>query len=152
MHIRQAGAQDLGAINEVIRAAVMSWDLPERVKRLSMDSYCYHELDLRHFHFLVAESGEQLLGIAAIDDDIISINEQSSLTLHGLYVRPDYHRRGIGAQLFAASEDYAKRAGTQGLLVKAQKDAVNFFEKQGMQKLTVHDQDRDYANRYWKRL
>ncbi len=39
----------LDAINHVIEAAVMIWDLPERVKRLSLSSYYYTEQDLNHY-------------------------------------------------------------------------------------------------------
>ena len=39
-----------------------------------------------------------------------------------------------------------------GVLVKAQNDAVEFFLAQGMQKLEAEDLQRDYENRYWKQL
>ncbi len=37
--IRLAGHADLEAINRVIEVAVMTWDLPDRVKRLSLPAY-----------------------------------------------------------------------------------------------------------------
>jgi hypothetical protein len=46
--IRTARESDLGALNEVIEACVMGWNLPERVKRLSLGSYRYQPHDLAH--------------------------------------------------------------------------------------------------------
>ncbi|MFT4650146.1 MAG: hypothetical protein ACI9AP_000314, partial [Flavobacteriales bacterium] len=37
-----------------------------------------------------------------------------------------------------------------GLLVKAQVDAVSFFNQAGFTKLPVEDYSRDYVYRYWK--
>jgi N-acetylglutamate synthase-like GNAT family acetyltransferase len=58
----------------------------------------------------------------------------------------------MGSRLFAAAENAVKESGLDGLLVKAQNDAVEFFLAQGMQKLQAEDQHRDYENRYWKQL
>ncbi len=152
MQIREAQAEDLGAINEVIRAAVMSWSLPDRVKRLSMNSHCYDELDLRHYHFLVAEQERHVVGVAAVDTDLHHLDQQSALILHGMYVLPQHHGEGIGTALFEAAENYIKESGVNGMLVRAQKDATGFFEHCGMHRLAITDEERDYANRYWKAL
>ncbi|GAB6039601.1 hypothetical protein [Endothiovibrio diazotrophicus] len=38
VNLHRAGPADLEAINRVVEGAVMSWQLPERVKRLSLPS------------------------------------------------------------------------------------------------------------------
>jgi len=53
--IRPARQIDLDAINRVIEAAVMTWDLPARVRRLSLASYSHTLLDLQHLDMVVAE-------------------------------------------------------------------------------------------------
>ena len=64
--LRTARQADLEAINRVIEAAVMTWDLPERVKRLSLPSYRYTSVDFEHFEIVVAEDDRQsMLGIGA---------------------------------------------------------------------------------------
>ena len=55
INIRPANEDDLDAINGVIEAAVMSWQLPERVKRLALPSYRYNAMDLKYFSLAVAE-------------------------------------------------------------------------------------------------
>lgn len=64
--VRAATKIDLDTINRVIEAAIMTWDLPERVKRLSLSSYYYTEQDLNHLELVVAEDGQKnIKGVAA---------------------------------------------------------------------------------------
>ena len=64
--IRPAGQADLEAINRVIEAAVMTWHLPDRVKRLSLPAYRYDSVDLVHLDIVLAEDSRQnIIGIAA---------------------------------------------------------------------------------------
>jgi predicted N-acetyltransferase YhbS len=153
--IRKASATDLDAINQVIEAAVMTWDLPERVKRLSLPSYRYTTLDLDHFEMVVAEDERRfIIGIAAWEqaDARDAPAGYSALLLHGLYVDPAFHHQGIGRLLFHAAEMFAREHRYDGLLVKAQVDAAGFFISQGMTRLGAEEPSRQYANRYWKGL
>jgi predicted N-acetyltransferase YhbS len=151
--IRPADKTDLDAINRVIESAVMGWQLPERVKRLSLPSYRYDTLDFDHLEMVVAEDDEQqIIGIASWQqaDSNDSPANQSALLLHGIYVEPASQHRGIGRQLFHSAEKAARKHGYQGLLVKAQQDASAFFIAQGMHRLQTEDPSRQYANRFWK--
>jgi len=152
--IRPANKADLDAINRVIETAVMTWDLPERVKRLSLSSYRYNELDFEHLDMVVAErSSAHVIGIAAWEPADVKDTPagHTSLLLHGIYVIPAYHRQGIGQQLFQAAEHAVREHHLDGLLVKAQQDANDFFLSMGMSRLPVEDPKRHYANRFWKR-
>jgi predicted N-acetyltransferase YhbS len=153
INIRPATADDLPAINRVIEAAVMTWELPERVKRLSLPSYRYNEHDLQHLDMVVAETREAgITGVAswepAADKDCPPGN--TGLLLHGLYVDPTAQGVGMGTALLDEAARAARAAGVDGLLVKAQADAVAFFSRRGMQALPVEDPTRHYANRLWK--
>lgn len=153
MQIRHATQDDLDTLNRVIEAAVMSWNLPERVKRLSMDSHLYHSVDLQHLLILVAEQQGVICGVAAIDKDIQVFDDGTrGLLLHGLYVYPDFHRQGLGSALFEATEHEGRERQLDGILVRAQKDAAGFFRKMGMHKLPVENHATEYANRYWKAI
>ena len=44
--LRDAGEADLPALNAVIRSAIATWDLSERVRRLVAGLYCYDGVDL----------------------------------------------------------------------------------------------------------
>jgi predicted N-acetyltransferase YhbS len=150
--LRPAQREDLPRINRVIDAAVMGWQLPERVKRLALPGYLYPELDLAHLMLVVAETANgDIVGVAASEparpDDTPS--HQAGLLLHGLYVHPHHQRQGIGRRLYEAVENQARQQGFAGLLVKAQADARAFFLSRGMQSFDTRDPGRDYPHRYW---
>ena len=155
VNIRPAKQADLEAINHVIEAAVMTWTLPERVKRMSLPSYRYTLADFEHLQMVVAEDDKyNVMGIAAWEPaeakDIPP--GHTALLLHGIYVDPAHQHQGIGRMLFSAVEQAVAKHRCSGLLVKAQEDASGFFLSQGMSRLQIEDPSRDYANRFWKRV
>jgi GNAT superfamily N-acetyltransferase len=153
--IRPARTEELGAINGVIERAVMGWQLPERVKRLSIASYRYRPDDLEHMSLLVARyDGDEIVGVAACEPLAASESPRNApaLLLHGLYIEPDRQHLGIGSRLLAAVEEHAAAAGFSGLLVRAQADAAGFFSARGMQALDVADGRRDHPYRYWRAI
>ena len=153
IHIRPADQADLEAINHVIEAAVMTWDLPERVKRLSLPSYRYDAVDLDHLEIVLAEDYEHnIIGVAAWEQaDTKDIPAgHKALSLHGIYVEPANHQQGVGSQLFLAAEDAVCKQELDGLLVKAQEGSNGFFISQHMEPLQVDDPMHHYANRFWK--
>jgi GNAT superfamily N-acetyltransferase len=155
LDLRVGSAADLDAINRVVEAAVMTWDLPERVKRLSLSSYRYQPHDLEHLELLVAEEADRgIVGVAAWEpaDPRDAPPETRALLLHGLYVAPKRQRRGIGARVLEAAETAARAQGFDALLVKAQPSAEAFFRARGMERLPVLRPGRDYPHRFCKRL
>ena len=152
IQIRPADISELDAINHVIELAVMSWDLPDRVKRLSMPSYRYDAMDFRALQIVIALEGNEVVGTATWEaaDPKETPQDASGLLLHGIYVDPARQHRGIGSLLFRAAEEAARAQEYDGLLVKAQTSADGFFLSRGMHRLAPDDPDRHYANRFWK--
>ncbi len=152
IHIRPAEISELDAVNHVIELAVMSWKLPERVKRLSLPSYRYDAADFRALEVVVGLHGRDVVGVAAWEsaDPGETPVEGPALLLHGIYVDPAHHRRGIGRLLFREAERALHAHGYRGLLVKAQESANGFFLSLGMHRLDPEDPERHYANRFWK--
>lgn len=151
--LRPAAEADLDAVNRVIEAAVMTWKLPERVKRLALPSYRYTAQDFVHLDMVVATDAQQnIIGVAAWEpaDPGDPPAGRSALLLHGIYVHPAHHHRGIGRELFTAAERAVREQRYDGLLVKAQGDASGFFISRGMNRLQVEDPSRHYAHRFWK--
>lgn len=151
--LRPVEAGDLNAVNEVIEACVMSWDLPERVKRLSLSSYHYTPHDLHHLELVLAQTAKgEIAGVAALEPASSTDfpDAQCGKLLHGLYVAPQFQHQGIGSQLLSVALETARSEKLDGLLVKSQADAVGFFKSRGFTRLQVTDDSRDYVHRYWK--
>ena len=151
--LRKAGITDLEEINRVIADAISSWNLPERVKRLSLPGFFYKPHDLQTIELLVAKSDKcDITGVAGWEPaDAADIPDgQTALLLHGIYVKPELQHRGIGTQLLRAAEHAACNGTYSGLLVKAQATAAGFFKSNGMEPLMVENTSRDYAHRFWK--
>ena len=107
VNIRSARLDDLSAINAIIESAVMSWKIPDRVKRLSLPSYCYHEIDFQHLEIVVAEDHRQnIIALAAWEqaDSADAPVGQAALLLHGIYVDASHHHQGVGRQLLRAGK------------------------------------------------
>lgn len=153
--LRPATPADLDAINAVIERAVMTWSLPERVKRLTLPSYRYSPHDLDHLHMLVAEDRNQrVLGVATWEqaNPADAPAGVKAALLHGLYVDPKRQRTRIGSRLLDAALADADRQGFVGLLVKARPEAEEFFRARGLEPLSVVNPARDYPHRFWKRI
>jgi L-amino acid N-acyltransferase YncA len=151
--IRPAQSADFATLNGVIERAISSWNLPERVKRLSLPSYRYQAHDLDHLHIVVAEDeAHAIVGVAAWEDANLRDLPQGKrgLLLHGIYVDPAQQHRGIGSRLLDAARQAACAGGFDGLLVKAQADANGFFAARGLVPLPVENPERDYPHRYWQ--
>ncbi len=148
--VRPARESDLESINAIIESAVMGWSLPERVKRLSLDSYRYTPEDLRHFAMCVAVEGERVVGVAAFEQARRrdTPGGASGLMLHGLYVDAAAQGRGVGRALVDSVARAARYAGHGGVLVKASRDAVGFFRRRGFVRVS-EPAASDYPNLFW---
>lgn len=151
--LRQAQPADLGAVNALIERAIRSWGLPERVRRIGLPLYLYHAGDLGFLELILAEDADgEIVGVAAWEPANPGDAPRgcSALLLHGIYVEPRWHRHGIGTRLLGAALQAAADANRDGLLAKAQADAIPFFEAIGLDRLAVEDPARDYPHRFWR--
>ncbi len=152
--LRPLAVADLDAANAVIATAIMTWHLPDRVKRLSLPSYRYDAQDLEHLTLIgAADEADTIVGVASWEREPASVADTPSgvkgLLLHGIYVIPRLHRTGIGSRLLDVAIKAARQGGFDGLLVKANRDAQGFFSAMGFQQLSTEDVERDYPYRFW---
>ena len=149
--IRDATRADLDAASAVIAAAIHTWRLPDRVKRLALPVYRYTPEDLAHLHLRVLEHPHGIVAVAAWEpaDPRDLPGAGSGMLLHGLYVDPARHGQGLGARLLGDAAGAARDRGHEGILVRAQADAEGFFAGRGFRRLPVRDEARDYAARLW---
>ena len=155
IRLRPLAAADLDSANAVIKAAVMTWSLPDRVKRLSLPSYRYDPNDLEHLTLMGAlDTTNAIVGVAAWEPAGVADppNGIKRLFLRGIYVIPTQHRTGIGSRLRDGAIQAARQGGFDGLLVKANPDAKGFFAAEGLHQLSTTDTRRDYPYRFWRDL
>lgn len=149
--VRPASPDDLASVNGLIHSAIMSWGIPDRVKRLSLPVYSYSLEDLQHLSMYVGQDETGIVGVTACEpahDSETPVGKMGVL-LHGIYVRPDRHRQGVGKMLLREACHHALGCSADGLLVKAHSEACGFFSAQGLRMLPVIDSDRDYPYRFW---
>jgi len=148
---RSGTLDDLDVVNGIITRAIGTWKVSDRVKRLSLPLYHYQPEDLDHVELVLALLGDRPVAVAAWEpaESRHLPYGQTGLLLHGLYVDPDLAHGGLGSTLLKACRDAACERGLDGVLVKATRDAVGFFEGRGLIRLPVLSQERDYDLRYW---
>ncbi len=152
LRLRRAQPEDLEIVNALVGRAIQSWDLPDRIKRISLPIYLYRTGDLEFMHVIVAEDPDgKIVGVAAWEPAAAkdAPRGRSALLLHGIYVDPDLHRCGIGSRLLDAAVQVAASDNYDGLVVKAQSDAVAFFEALGLERLAEENPHRNYPYRFW---
>ncbi len=149
--LRDALPGELDTINALIGRAVYSWELPERMKRISLPVYQYRAGDLEFMRLVVAEDPDGgIVGVAAweLAGARDAPRGQSALLLHGIFVEPQLHRCGIGSRLLGAAVQAAANEYYDGLVARAQSGAVPFFEALGFDLLPL-ETDSDYPYRVW---
>jgi GNAT superfamily N-acetyltransferase len=152
MSIGTGYTSDLDCINHVVAAAIMSWPMPERIKRLSVPVLSYDSEDFKHYRFAVYRDADQIQGVAAWNsEEPIATKLGAGRLLHGLYIYPDFQGRGLGRTLMAAVLAEAVALGADGLVVKAERPSIGFFEQCGLQPLPAAG-PTDYPYQFWYEL
>ena len=148
--LASASAAELVSANLVISSAVKSWQLPERLKRLSLPLLHYTEADLADYEILLCRNNAQVVAMAAWDNSHVyrGPDHISCALLHGLYVCFDHQGCGLGQRLQTAVGHRAAKHGFKGLLVKSQRVSTGYFANQGYQHTTEFDDDYPYL--FWK--
>jgi GNAT superfamily N-acetyltransferase len=151
--VRPARGEDLATLNSVITAAISSWQVSERVKRLSLPLYHYTMEDLADYQVDVALNSSGIIcALTAWGPCDPSDLEElpGSALLHGIFVHPNAQGRGLGRQLFTRASAAMRAAGYHCVLVKASKDAVPFFLTLGLTQLP--SAGHRYPYRFWYSL
>ena len=128
--IKPARLKDLQAINNVIAAAVMSWPLADRVKRLSVNVLAYDETDFNHYDMHVAVINNDIVGVIAWDPS------HPDNLLHGIYITPSAQSHGLGQQLLLHVFNLARGLGKESVVIKAERISCSYFEHLGLEKVT----------------
>ena len=149
-YVRAAVSADLTTVNRIIKSAVASWHVSDRLKRLSLPLLQYSASDLEEFELFLHLQGDVANGVAALARDTSYIGPHATrcALLHGLYVRSNSQRLGVGKAMQQLVTNRAHEIGCEGLLVKAQRVSTSYFAKQGYTEYVSAEIDYPYL--YWK--
>ncbi len=152
IELREIGATELDMANHMVTAAIETWDMPPRLRRLVAGTHRYEAGDFQTMRlFLLQTQSEETAGVLAVEDypGTEADCPDRVLLLHGLYIHPEHQHRGIGRAAVAATRRLALDNGFAGVLVKAHASANAFFAGLGLTHLPVRDEKSDYPHRYW---
>ena len=152
--VRAAAPAELATVNDIVTDAVLAWPMAERLKRIALNVLTYDAVDMRDYDVLLAESGGAPLAVAVWDaESAITGGDARGALLHGLYVRPQAQRQGLGALLQRHVAQRARALGYHGLVVKAERVSVSYFERCGYARLgQANPFSIDYPYLFWRPL
>ena len=148
-------ADSLSAVNHVVEMAVGAWPQPERVRRLALPVHRYSDFDALEFEFLGFEAAGALVGMAAWETLVTRRGPRGEpgALLHGLYVRPEWQLQGVGQTLQREMASRAAAAGAHGILLRAERVSVSYFERCEFQRVTATPRgEAGYPYLFWKPL
>ncbi|MEZ5649802.1 MAG: GNAT family N-acetyltransferase [Burkholderiaceae bacterium] len=153
LSIRAMQIDDLPAVNAVITDAVGTWGLPAAVLARTLPMFGLRADELGELNGLVARIGGQIVAVAtwtAPGPGDTPAGKQDAVLLHGLYVRADHHRRGIGRRLLAEAASIVVASGHDALATRAQRAAEGFFLAQGFAPFPDEGEAVLYPRRLWR--
>ena len=138
--IRPYQDDDADCVGRVIADTFSKYNLadfsPEELP-LFMGPFYYARSDQEEHKATIARMIRAAMVFVAEDDgDIVGVLRGRSDKLQSLFVREDYHRRGVGRKLVARFEEECKRQGGSEIKVMATIYAVPFYQAVGYKRTT----------------
>ena len=150
-----ATASDLHTVNRVISESLVTWGIPDRVRRLATPSLSYNETDLQHMSIILLTNAEMKgVAVAAWEDASrteIPANARGVL-VHGLYVVPQYQHRGLGTRLIELVAKRLADRNIDGMAVRAWRDSLAFFLSRGFAPIERETGTDTHPRRIWRAL
>ena len=116
--IRSATIEDVGQLSDMyceMYDILFDYGMPYKLNRGIIGEILVLQLKARACKYLVAEKDGQLVGFVAVDvmrmDRKLSYKNNVIAHIRDIYVSPDVGRTGIGTELLAKAEDWAKENG-----------------------------------------
>lgn len=149
-----ARSEDLEKINRLIEAAIGTWPIGSRLRRLVATPLRYNWVDFQDFEMVLCYKAAAEIGVAVWQPDApLQMAESHQATLlHGLYVAPDAQGYGVGRGLLSEIAQRARARNQDTLYVRAERFATGFFRRVGGRQLQAQESpeagDQAYPHRF----
>ena len=132
--IRRALPDEAPVLTQIALASKRHWGYPERWMELWKPQLMFTPEYFEQHESWVAEFDRAPVGFYTL------LEKESSAWLDNLWVIPEHIGEGLGKRLFLHALEVARQRGFRMLQLEADPNAVGFYEKMGMKKVS----DRRY--------
>ena len=130
--VRQAGVEDLEILVPLFESYRQFYGASPDVE--GARSFLRDRLDRGDSTLLLAIEGDRAVGFVQLYPLFSSVMMQRVLILNDLFVAPEARRAGVGAELIAAAERFARQAGVTRMRLSTQETnipAQSLYERLG---------------------
>jgi len=136
IHINRANYSDSDILTEIAFLAKRHWNYPDEYYEIWKDELTITEKYLKQNIVYKAIYEELIVGFYSIVEnksDFYSgeILVQKGFWLEHIFIRPDYHRFGIGTKLINHAKHISEVTGIQNLLIFVDPNAKGFYDRIG---------------------
>jgi ribosomal protein S18 acetylase RimI-like enzyme len=128
--IERASPTQAQQLTQIAFASKAYWDYPERWMELWRPQLSLSPEYIRENESYVALVNEALAGFYTLEE------KSGNAWLENLWVLPAYIGKGVGKALFLHAVERSRQRGYQALRLEADPNAVGFYEKMGMYKIS----------------
>jgi len=121
-----ARATDAEILSHIALSAKAYWDYPKRWMEIWKSQLTFTPEYFEENESWAAETDNNLIAFYTL------LDQNGNAWIENLWVVPEYIGKGIGRQLFSHAVDLARQRGYTTLQLKADPNAVMFYEKMGM--------------------
>jgi GNAT superfamily N-acetyltransferase len=136
IEINKAQDTDCDILTEISFAAKRHWNYPENYYDVWKDELTITEDYINHGIVYKAQLGDLILGFYSIVENKSDFYSGETFVKKGfwlehIFIKPDYHKFGIGRLMINHAKSISKNMGTNNLLIFVDPNAKGFYDKVG---------------------
>jgi GNAT superfamily N-acetyltransferase len=138
--IRKYNRDDAFAVGILVADTYSVYNLdfagPEELEKLLGPFWFARSEEPGHQEAVAAVIETDMVFVAEDEGEVVGVLRGRTERLQSLFVRGDYHRRGVGRQLVERFEDECSRRGCKQIKVASTQYAIPFYTRMGYKKTT----------------
>ena len=135
--IRRVKPEEADTLSQIAIAAKRHWNYPEHWMQLWIPQLTFGPAYFQEHESWAAELNGAVIAFYTIQE------RESNAWLENIWVLPKYIGQGVGKDLFTHVLSRSRELGYKTLKLEAEPNAVGFYEKMGMRKVSEHQYELD---------